>query len=70
MAKTPKRPRDTNQLAKMVADLATGNATESPQSLSAMAELESGVASKVGAPARRQYYEALQATRDQGDYEG
>jgi hypothetical protein len=39
MAKTPKRPRDTNQLAKMVADLATGNATESPQSLSAMAEL-------------------------------
>jgi hypothetical protein len=32
MAKnTPKRPRDPNQLAKLVVDLATGNAEESPQ---------------------------------------
>ncbi|MEM7196675.1 MAG: histone H1 [Pseudomonadota bacterium] len=28
MAKTPKRPRDTNQLAKMIVDLATGEAEE------------------------------------------
>lgn len=26
MAKTPKRPRDTNQLAKFIVDLATGEA--------------------------------------------
>ena len=28
MAKTPKRPRDTNQLAKFITDLATGDASE------------------------------------------
>ena len=28
MAKTPKRPRDTNQLAKAIVDLATGEAEE------------------------------------------
>jgi hypothetical protein len=28
MAKTPKRPRDTNQLAKFIADIATGEASE------------------------------------------
>jgi hypothetical protein len=28
MAKTPKRPRDPNQLAKMIVDLATGEAEE------------------------------------------
>jgi hypothetical protein len=28
MAKNPKRPRDTNQLAKFIADLATGEAEE------------------------------------------
>jgi len=27
-AKKPKRPRDANQLAKMIADLATGNAAD------------------------------------------
>jgi hypothetical protein len=26
MAKTPKRPRDPNQLAKLIADIATGDA--------------------------------------------
>lgn len=30
MAKTPKRPRDPNQLAKLIADIATGETTESP----------------------------------------
>ena len=28
MAKTPKRPRDPNQLAKMILDIATGEADE------------------------------------------
>lgn len=28
MSKTPKRPRDPNQLAKLIVDLATGEATE------------------------------------------
>lgn len=28
MSKTPKRPRDPNQLAKMIADIATGDAEE------------------------------------------
>ena len=28
MAKTPKRPRDTNQLAKFITNLATGEAVE------------------------------------------
>lgn len=27
--RTPKRPRDTNQLAKLIVDLATGDASES-----------------------------------------
>lgn len=30
MGNTPKRPRDTNQLAKAIADLSTGDQTESP----------------------------------------
>lgn len=28
MAKNPKRPRDTNQLAKLIADITTGEVTE------------------------------------------
>lgn len=28
MAKTPKRPRDPNQLAKLIADIATGDAKD------------------------------------------
>lgn len=28
MAKTPKRPRDANQLAKLIADIATGEVVE------------------------------------------
>jgi len=30
MTKAPKRPRDPNQLAKFIADLATGDASEAP----------------------------------------
>ncbi|MBC7783608.1 MAG: histone H1 [Burkholderiales bacterium] len=32
MAKNPKRPRDTNQLAKFIVDVATGNAPAEPES--------------------------------------
>ncbi len=31
MTKTPKRPRDPNQLAKLVANIATGEVAESPK---------------------------------------
>ncbi len=30
MPKTPKRPRDTNQLAKLITDIATGEKGEAP----------------------------------------
>jgi hypothetical protein len=30
MSKRPKRPRDPNQLAKLIVDIAIGDATESP----------------------------------------
>jgi hypothetical protein len=40
MTKPPKRPTDTNQLAKLIADLATGEAVEvAPPPESPMAEL-------------------------------
>jgi hypothetical protein len=31
MAKNPKRPRDTNQLAKSIVDIATGEKDDTPQ---------------------------------------
>jgi hypothetical protein len=39
MAKTPKRPRDANQLAKFIAEIATGERSDRPAPLSEMAEL-------------------------------
>jgi hypothetical protein len=30
MAKTPKRPRDPNQLAKLITDIATGDEVDAP----------------------------------------
>ena len=40
MTKTPKRPRDPNQLAKMIADIATGEVSDTPpERLSEMGEL-------------------------------
>lgn len=40
MTKPPKRPRDPNQLAKHIVELATGEADDTqPQNQSAMAEL-------------------------------
>jgi len=37
MAKHPKRPRDPNELAKLIADLATGNAADAPDTRNAAA---------------------------------
>ena len=39
MAKTPKRPRDPNQLAKLIVDIATGETSDTVPSSSPMAEL-------------------------------
>lgn len=39
MAKTPKRPRDANQLAKLMVDIATGQTDDSLPASSPMAEL-------------------------------
>jgi len=49
MAKTPKRPRDPNQLAKMVVDLATGE-TDAPQP--SFNRARAAKAGAVGGPAR------------------
>ena len=49
MAKTPKRPRDPNQLAKLVVDLATGEASEAPPSVTAARAEKAG---RKGGPAR------------------
>jgi hypothetical protein len=38
MTKHPKRPRDPNQLAKMIADIATGEVEESQESVLTPAE--------------------------------
>lgn len=39
MAKKPKRPRDTNQLAKLIVDIATGESSDNVPASSPMAEL-------------------------------
>lgn len=49
MAKTPKRPRDPNQLAKMVVDIATGEIPARELSPTAERASKAGV---VGGPAR------------------
>ena len=45
----PKRPRDPNQLAKMIVDIATGEAEEPGASLTAQRASKAGT---VGGPAR------------------
>lgn len=49
MTKPPKRPRDPNQLAKMIVDIATGEAVEPEQSAN---EKRASKAGSVGGPAR------------------
>lgn len=49
MTKTPKRPRDPNQLAKLIVDIATGE--ELPLERSAT-ETRASKAGSVGGPAR------------------
>nr|WP_047166981.1 hypothetical protein [Sphingomonas sp. Y57] len=47
--KTPKRPRDPNQLAKMIVDIATGEADRPEQTAT---ERRAAKAGSVGGPAR------------------
>jgi hypothetical protein len=49
MAKTPKRPRDPNQLAKLIADIATGEFQEAEPSASSK---QASAAGSKGGPAR------------------
>lgn len=49
MAKTPKRPRDPNQLAKLIADIATGEVREFEKTATAVRASKAGT---VGGPAR------------------
>lgn len=49
MTKQPKRPRDPNQLAKMVVDLASGEVEEAPETIN---EKRASTAGKKGGPAR------------------
>ena len=49
MAKTPKRPRDPNQLAKMITDIATGEVEETEAT---PAEKKASKAGVKGGPAR------------------
>ena len=39
----PRRPRDTNQLAKMIVDLTTGDETEKPESVKAQSGRKGGL---------------------------
>lgn len=39
----PQRPRDTNQLAKMIVDLSTGQAEEKPESVKARSGRKGGL---------------------------
>jgi hypothetical protein len=52
MTKPPKRPRDANQLARMVVDLATGEKTErAPESLTPAQEIARAGGNAGGRPA-------------------
>jgi hypothetical protein len=58
MAKTAKRPRDTNQLAKLIADISVGdvddNRTEKPVAVAGrMGGLKGGVARAKALPKKR-----------------
>ncbi len=46
----PKRPRDTNQLAKFIVDLTTGDETEKPESVKAQSGRKGGL---IGGKARK-----------------
>ena len=49
MSKIPKRPRDINQLAKMVADIAIGNISDGQETVTVK---RASIAGKKGGPAR------------------
>lgn len=50
MAKSPKRPRDVNQLAKLIVDIASGEAGEPEEASATVARASK--AGSVGGPAR------------------
>ena len=49
MAKTPKRPRDPNQLAKLMVDIASGDVEEAEKTAT---EKRASMAGAAGGPAR------------------
>ena len=52
MAKTPKRPRDPNQLAKLITDIATGEAEGGPEEQPLSAAERGRLGGKKGGRAR------------------
>lgn len=52
MPKHPKRPRDPNQLAKMIVDLATGEATEAPMPSPSPRAIVGTAGGRTGGPRR------------------
>jgi hypothetical protein len=72
MAKTPKRPRDPNQLAKLVVDIAVGSAvdqpdTRDPQIVSMASKGGRARAEKLTADQRREIAQAAAAKRWEKD---
>lgn len=62
--KKPKRPRDTNQLAKSIVDLATGETTEPViDSLSAYASAMGRKGGLIGGKARAKALSAVERTK-------
>jgi hypothetical protein len=60
MTKTPKRPRDPNQLAKMIADIATGTVDETKMTTN---EQRASTAGKKGGPARAKVLTPVQRSQ-------
>ena len=60
MAKQPKRPRDPNQLAKLMIDIASGNVEETEKSVT---EQRASKAGSVGGPARAKKLTAEQRSQ-------
>ncbi len=60
MAKQPKRPRDPNQLAKLIADIATGTVDETKMTIN---EQRASTAGKKGGPARAKVLTPVQRSQ-------
>lgn len=62
-SRTPRQPRDPNQLAKLVADIATGEAQERPSSLEGKDAAAVSLGRRGGLKGGRKRAEALTAER-------